>query len=276
MVKTLLWKLIEKVAEKVVPGPAVPQVNNEMKAILDIGRTAIETCWTGNHEVTKVFSDQLVKHHTEKMMEEVAKVATSSDPRMANRERLVSCVIELAQFQVLIIDPLPAEDPTGLRGQPGITGELKAHLQVLVEKDKGLREFMHAFSTPNNADDVWSPVMGRYRIAFAWTHVHQMLRFAFDDVNHAEGKDWFKPFVAAECAWQEYQYRELLGMPSALEVGETEAWKNALKMSFFSQCVLEGARFPDLKWRERADGMVEEQFKEAILRLRAERAQTDQ
>ena len=209
MVKALLWKLIERF----VAGPAVPQINDEIKATLDIGRTAIETCWTSNHEVIKIFSDQFVKRIAEKMREEVVKVATSPNPRMANRERLTSGVIELVQFQVLIIDPPPAEDPTVLRGQPGITGELKAHLLELLEKDKGLMEFMHAFPTPKNAEDAWNTVWGRYRIVAAWAHLYRMLRFAFDDVNHAEGKDWFNPFVAAECAWQEYQYRELLSMP---------------------------------------------------------------
>jgi hypothetical protein len=268
MVKTLLWKLIERF----VAGPAVPQISDEMKTTLDVGRTAIETYWSGNHEVIKVFSDQFVKRITEKMREEVIKVATSPDPRMANRERLTSCVIELAQFQVLIVNPPPVEDPTGLRGQPGITGELMAHLLELVEKDKRLREFMHAFPTPKNAEDAWNTIWGQYRIVGAWTYIHQMLRFAFDDANHAEGKDWFKPFVAAECAWQEYQYRELLGMPPVLEGGETEAWKNALKMSFFSQCVLEGARFPDLEWRERSEQMVEEKLAETIQEKLFERA----
>lgn len=272
MFKALVWKLIERF----VAGPAVPQISDEVKATLKIGRTAIQTHWTANREVTKAFSDQFVKHHTEEMIGEVTKVATNSDPRMANRERLVSCVMELAQFQVLIIDPPPAEDPTGLRGQPGITGELKAHLLELAQKDNSLREFMHAFPTPTNADDVWGPVVGRYRIVNAWTHVHQMLRFAFDDVNHTEGKDWFKPFVAAMCAWQEYQYRELLGMPPAFEGPETETWKKALKMSFFMQYVLKGARFPDLEWREQADRMLEEQFKETMSRLLAERVKTHQ
>ena len=69
MFKTLVWKLIERfVADR-----AVHQISDEMKATLEIGRTAIETHWTGNHEVTKVFSDQFLKHHTEEMMEEVAK-----------------------------------------------------------------------------------------------------------------------------------------------------------------------------------------------------------
>lgn len=268
MFKALVWKLIERF----VAGPATPQISYDMKATLDIGRTAIETHWTGNHEVIKVFSDQFVKHHSEEMMEEVVKVATSSDPRMANRERLTSCVIELAQFQVLIIDPPPAEDPTGLRGQPGITGELKAHLLELAQKDKKLLEFMHAFPIPKNADDVWNPVWGRYRVVGAWTHVYQMLRFAFDDVNHAEGKDWFKPFVAAMCAHKEHEYRELLDMSPAFQGPKTEAWKKAMKMGYFMEFVLNGARFPDLEWQERADAMVEEQFKEAISRLLAERA----
>lgn len=268
MVKALLWKL----AERFVTGRAGPQISDEMKAALDIGRTAIETCWTGNHEVIKDFSGQFVKRVAEEMMEEVAKVVTSPDPRMANRERLTSCVIELVQFQVLVIAPPPAEDPTGLRGQPGITGELKAHLLELAQKDKGLRDFMHAFPTPKNVGGVWDPVLGQYRINSAWTNVYQTLRFAFDDVNHAEGKDWFRPFVTAMCAWQEHEYRELLGMPPAFEGPETEVSKEALKMSFFEKFVLEGARFPDLEWRERSEKMVEGKMAETISRLLAERA----
>jgi hypothetical protein len=43
---------------------------------------------------------------------------------MANREMLVSTVVEMAHFQVLVMEPPPIEDPTGLRGQLGITGVL--------------------------------------------------------------------------------------------------------------------------------------------------------
>lgn len=144
----------------------------------------------------------------------------------------------------------------------------------LAKKDKGLREFMHAFPTPKNVDDVWNPVRGRYRIVDAWAHLYQMLRFAFDDVNLAEGKDWFKPFVAAMCAWQECEYRELLGMPPALEGPKTESWKKAMKMAAFMEFVLEGSRFPDLEWQERGDEIVKEQFRETMSRLMAERART--
>jgi hypothetical protein len=267
MYKTLLWNL----AKKLVADLDVHQAS-EMPPAIQIGRIAIETYWTCDHEVLNLFSKQFIEHHAEMMREEVLKIAFSPDPRMANRERLTSCVIELAQFQVLIINPPPAEDPTGLRGQPGITGELRAHLLELAQKDKGLREFMHAFPTPKSVDDVWKTVWGRYRVVAAWMHVYHMLRFAFDDVNHAEGKDWFKPFVAAMCAWQEYQYRELLGMPPAFEGPKTEAWKKAVKMSYFSDFVLEGARFPDLVWCERSEAMAEESLAESIRKKLFERA----
>jgi hypothetical protein len=266
MFKTFLLKF----AERFIAGLAVPQLSDEMKTTLDIGRAAIETCWTGNHETIKDFSEQFVKRRAEEMREEVVKVATSPDPRMANREKLSSCIVELAQFQVLVIDPPPAEDPTGLRGQPGITGELKAHVLELAQKDKGLREFMHAFPTPKNMDGVWNPVLGRYRVVYAWTHIYQMLRFAFDDANPVATKDWFRPFLAAMCAWQEHEYRKLLGMPPALE---GDADKEAVKMYLFAEFVLEGARFPDLEWRERAEEVYEEMLAESVSRLLEKRKQ---
>lgn len=241
----MLGKLIEKVRTSIT----VHRLN-EMPAI-QYGRQAINTYWTGNREITKDFSENMVKSQAEKMMEEVVKVATSSDPRMANREKLTSCVIEYAQFQVLVIDPPPVEDPTGFRGLPGITGELKARLFELVEKDKGLQEFMHSFDTPKDWDDVWNPVLLRYRMVYAWTHVFHLLRLAFDDVNHAQGKDWFKPYLAAMCAWQEHQFRKLLGMPPSLDDSGMGADFRALMMSAFMNCVMDGVRYPDLEWREK-------------------------
>jgi hypothetical protein len=264
MFKTFLWKLAERFAAI----QAVPQTS-EMRTI-EIGRTAIETYWVGRREVIKDFSARFVKEEADKMMEEVVKIANSSDPRMANREKLTSCVIELAQFQVLVIDPPPTEDPTGLRGQLGITGELKTHLAELVRKDKSLREFMHGFPAPKDRGDVWNCVLFRYRQVWAWTRVHHTLRFAFDDVNNAEGKDWFQPFIAAMCAWQEHEYRKLLGMPPALE---GDADKEAVKMNLFMEFVLEGARFPDLEWRERAEEVYEEMLAESVSRLLEKRKQ---
>ena len=45
-----------------------------------------------------------------------------------------------------------------------------------------------------------------------------------------------------------------------------------MKMSYFSDFVLEGARFPDLEWCERSEEMVEESHAEAIRKKLFERA----
>lgn len=259
--KTVIWlplrptvrhlgqEMLGKLIQKVIRSIGVHRLK-QLPAIQD-GLQAIETYWTGNREMTKDFSEEFVERQAEMMMEEVIKVATSPNPRMANREKLTNCVIEYAKFQVLVIDPPPAEDPTGLRGQPGISGELKAHLVELSQKDKTLREFMHALDTPKDWDDVWNPIVLGYRRAWAWMHVFNALRRAFDDVNRAEGKDWLKPYLAAMCAWEEHQYRSCLGMPSSLNDSGIDADLRALVMGGFMNRVMEGVRYPDLEWRER-------------------------
>ena len=216
---------------------------------IQCGRRAIEDYWTTNQEVTKDFSKELVKRQAAAMMTEVIRIALSPDPRMANRERLSLCVIEYAQFQVLVLGPSPEPDPTGLRGQPGITGELKGRLLDLARADTRLKEFLHPLPTLENWDDVWNPVFLRYRLCWAWTHVFADLRRAFQDVNPAEDKDWFNPYVAAMCAWEEHQYRESLGMPPVLDDTDLSAGWTALKMSFFMNLVMDGVQYPDLEWR---------------------------
>ena len=91
--------MLGKLINKIKTGVAVHQLN-QLPAI-QYGRQAIEDYWTGNREITKDFSAQMVTAQAEKMMNELIGIATSPDPRMANREKLTSCVIEYAQFQVL-------------------------------------------------------------------------------------------------------------------------------------------------------------------------------
>lgn len=92
---------------------------------LEAGRLLIQKNWMENHQAIKDFPRKFVQEHAELWMDDVAKVASSSNPLVMNREALAICVLELAEVQVLVIDPPPAPDRSGLRGQPGITGELK-------------------------------------------------------------------------------------------------------------------------------------------------------
>jgi hypothetical protein len=217
------------------------------------GLTLIQKNWTQNQEMIKGFSPEFVKQQSEQMMEEIIKIAVSPNPRMANRVKLTECVCEMAQFQVLTITPPPSEDRTGLRGQVGITGELKMRLFDLYQADKGLREFFHGLEyTPETWDDVWNPVLIMYRQCHAWTHIFHSLRFVFDDVNKESGKDWFRPFVAAICGFKESLYRQSVGMQSAFDrTSEIDPGLKPRLLSMFMNCVLDGARYPDLEWNER-------------------------
>jgi hypothetical protein len=225
---------------------------SQSKGIL-IGRQGVAQYWTGNHEVTKDFTKEMIKDTAAQMMEEVAKVDNSADPRMANRKIFAKCVLNYAQFQVLIIDAPPAQDATGLRGKPGITGELKPHLMELADKDKSLREYLHGLplAVPLVRNEVWDAVLFRFRVMYAWAHVFHLLRAAYGDYNAAPGKDWFQPFVIAMCANQEHQYRQCLGLPPALVEADFDADAQALIMSGFYNCVMSGARYPDLEWQDR-------------------------
>lgn len=240
----MLATLIEKVRTAI----AIRRLNSF--PIVQDGRLAIDSCWTNHRDLVKDFSLPFVHEQATKMMDSVIAIAVSPDPRMANRQRLTECVLELAQFQVLVMEPPPVPDPTGLRDQPGITGELRAHLVELAHKDRGLKEFMHSFEAAETWDDVWNPVLMRYRLLHAWTHVYNNLRSALNDVNPTKEKDWFRPFLAAMCAWQEHDFRKTLGMPPALPTkGKLDADLHSMMMSSFMNRVLSGVRFPDLEWR---------------------------
>ena len=67
---------------------------------------------------------------------EINGICNAAEPVMACRDKLASTMLRFAAYQVLMIPPPPEEDPSGLRGQPGITGELKEKLVQVVQKKR--------------------------------------------------------------------------------------------------------------------------------------------
>ncbi|HKF49879.1 MAG TPA: hypothetical protein VKB38_21130 [Terracidiphilus sp.] len=232
------------------------QVTLSIQKVQDMGARLIRENWTEDRETLKDFSREAVRAQEGFMMEEVVKISLSLNPLMANRERLAHCVLAWARFQVLVIKPPPAEDLTGLRGQPGITGELKTRLLELYRADEGLQDtFKNIEDKPKNWperwDDLWVPVDLGYRLRYAHAQVYRGLRLAFGDCpKGSETKDWFEPFVVAMCAFEENAYRRSLGMPSALGP-EREIVGRSLLLSLFMDCVLDGARDPFVEWKSR-------------------------
>ena len=77
---------------------------------------------------------------------EINLICNAYDPVAACRQKLATMMIKFASFQVLVIPPAPEEDVSGLRGQPGITGELKQHLLQIVQKNHDLQAHVYEAS----------------------------------------------------------------------------------------------------------------------------------
>lgn len=147
---------------------------------------------------------------TQNIMSEVLEVITANDQILANREKLSGCVANMTRYQVLILPPLGDQesDPTELVGKPGISGELREHLVELAQKDERLKKvFYDADLTKLSKQDIFDTCLFRYWIQHLWVSVFHDIRMQLQDYHTNVDKDWFKPFVAAMCAWQEYLYR---------------------------------------------------------------------
>lgn len=210
---------------------------------------AIRTKWLDFPEITKDFSPSFVQDEATKMLQEVMRIVASDDPRMENRKSLANLVVQYARLQVLVLDPEPAEDQTGFRGQAGITGEMKSHIPELANCEPWLREFMHGFDVQSPGNQ-WDAVLLRYRQAWIWTEVLNAVRFDLDDYNRSLGKDWYLPLIAATSAAYEHDCRKALGLPPALDNSDGMADLRARMMGTFLIRLLEGHTYPDLAWSD--------------------------
>jgi hypothetical protein len=236
--------MLGKLIDKFRADSAVRRLN--ANPIVQGGRFAINQYWLNNHEVIKDFTKEFVQGRAEAMIQKVIEIAASPDPRMANREALAAWTSEYGMFEVLVMEPPPTPDGTGLRGIYGVNGQLKSRLVELAVKNDTIRQFMHGFDEIKTWDDVWNPILGRYRVCYAWAHVHHLLRAQTNDFNKA--RDWFRPFLAGMCGWWQHNFDESLGLQSGLSDNKVEAGLMSLTLSLWHQAVMNGGQYPDLEW----------------------------
>lgn len=244
--------MLGKLIDSVVSGFVTRRLNE--LPVIRRAKAVIDTYWDGVHLISKDFSQKTIDEERAYLMDEAISITTSPDPLMANRKKLVNEVFVHAKYQVLVLEPAPAPDPTGLRGKRGITGELRAHLVEIAEKNDDLRELMHGSAPSINWDNAWNLVLMRYRVTWVRARLHNEIRFALDDVNPQEDRDWFAPLLESQCAYQEAQLRKEIGLPSALSDCPTTAMLEETKLFAFARLANEGARYPDLEF----DKMIRE------------------
>ena len=179
---------------------------------------------------------------------DISRICNTTDPRMTCREELAAMMQKSAGFQVIVIPPPPEADDSGLRDQPGVTGELKARLAQICRKNDQLRSAMYEETDAEDSETLW-PIVERLHWETRWSlETLNATRIALGD--QVEGTDWFLPFLHAACVHMEHTYRWELELPPAFD--EEHAREAASVYAVFSDIVLSGSADPVSEWRDYA------------------------
>lgn len=179
---------------------------------------------------------------------EINRICNTADPVATCREELAATMLKSAGFQVLVIPPAPEPDDSGLRSQPGISGELKARIVDVCARNDKMRSVMYAETEVEDYATLW-PIIERLHWETRWLlETLNATRIALGD--YIEGDDWYRPFQHAACVQLEHTYRWELEMPPAFD--DDVAREAATTYAVFSDIVLSGAANPAAEWREYA------------------------
>lgn len=174
----------------------------------------------------------------------VNRICSAKNPASACREKYAAAMLDLAAYQVLMIRPAPAEDPSGLRGQPGITGELHAYLVDLFKKNDRLRAARFAEPDMDSHADYWQLVQRFYWESYWLLETLNAARTELGDT--LAGRDWHDAFLHAACVNAEHAYRWNLELPAAFE--ESIAKQASMAYSMFTDIVMSGESDPATEW----------------------------
>lgn len=194
------------------------------------------------------FSDETKDALSQQLLERVYQIVLSDDQVATCRQHFTDAVLELSIYQVLVLPPYPEEDDTGLRGTQGISGELKPLLLEVAQVNEHIKEEVYGAVAEPTYDDVWNTVLFRYWRSWWFAETFNACRKELGDYNLDKNRDWYKPFLHANCVFYEGQYRDELDLEPALGIDKFDLVP--IMYSTFTQSVLGGAKYPDLHWRE--------------------------
>ncbi len=175
---------------------------------------------------------------------EIFGVCNSLDPILTCRDRLAAAMLKYASYQVLVIPPAPEDDPSGLRGLSGISGELKSRLVEVVRRSESLRAEVYEETDERTFDALWECVQRLYWESFWFLETFNETRLELKDAE--SDSDWYKAYKHAACAHREHLYRWELEIPPAL--AEPGAGQVSTAYSLFTDIVVSGEEDPLGEW----------------------------
>ncbi len=175
---------------------------------------------------------------------ELNRVCNARDPKETCREKFATTMLRFALYQVLILEPPPSEDKSGMLGLPGITGELAEYARSLSLKSIALRSDLYDVAGYDGKQDLASVIRVEYWKCYWLLESLNEIRKQLSDTTSPD--DWFVPFMHAVCASQENLYRIDLELPSAFS--EIHANTAPIAYSIFTDIVISGAADPLGEW----------------------------
>lgn len=200
-------------------------------------------------EIKSTFSRQRIDALVKDLRQEATKFSTSKNPFLANRKKLATTVDEFSQYQVLVMDPPPLPDTTGLRGKE-ITGFLQCNIQKLSPK-KNYRHIWEPDRENSNPDhdQMLQTLKSRHLISRAKAELFQSLNAILDE-SHSANPGWYETFLVSMCAHNEHYLRLELGMDSVLNRDASRAKVIASEYRIFCNLVKNGVENPHEAWEE--------------------------
>lgn len=184
----------------------------------------------------------------QRLMDDVADIEKSSSPSKAVRAALCDRTLWLSNYQVIVMEPEPAPDPTGLRAIGGVTGQIKARVFELFKADSEIERESMRFPAATY-EEAWNVSLLKYWQAKIHVETLNTVRnYIVGEAVASSESDWYRPFLHASCVVAEQRYRTVLGLPSALPVvkPDEEIWRYQAFLDF----VLSDVENPYLAWVE--------------------------
>lgn len=236
--------LLDKVTNYLALREATKRVQNDPIFRVALARSGIVF---DSIPLFKQLKEETKNAWADQLLQRIAAISSAPDKIARIRIEIGDAVVLLSQCQVLVIEPAPAPDPTGLRGTQGVSGELKEHVLEIALADKDLHEKLYGSVETPTFDDAWNLVLLLYYRSYWWAEVMNAIRHELKDSNPVDGRDWYWPFLHAMCVTSEQTYRMSIGLPSAC--GDSGEMVSLIYSSFLNG-VVNGQTYPDLSWRE--------------------------
>lgn len=188
--------------------------------------------------------NQLVQH----VLDDVTLIERSAHPAMAVRLALADRALALANYQVIVMEPEPTPDPTGLRAMGGVTGQIKPRVFDLFKAAPEIEQEAMRIPAENYAE-AWNVSLLKYWQSLLHAEVLNTIRtFLVGEVEANSKRDWYRPFLHASCIIAEQRYRDALRLPSALPV--ENPINEIQRYQTFLEFVLSNEEYPYVSWLE--------------------------